>query len=144
MPELTNAQRRLYKATYAPTKAEPSDRLSRGVSKGAFVAGLGIRPTELTSLKRGLGDRSKNAALLTAVNTIEALVLDRSPASALRYAPALASIDASVLVQFAKALAQQRASTARDVEKLVTQLRAKVVFQKWRWTAIAVTLGLIS
>jgi hypothetical protein len=123
MPALINSQRRLYKATYAPIICKPMEPAprGRGLAKTAFIASLAMHPSEMEQVKFRL--RNAEPGMEAALAAVEALVLDRSPAAALRQAKALAEVSPTLLLRIGHALIDERTAVAARVETLMTHLR---------------------
>jgi hypothetical protein len=125
MPDLSNSQRRLYKATYAPIQPDPTSDANvptqRAAAKASFVAGLAMRPTEIAPLTKRLGDAASK--LKPALSAITALVQDTSPAAGLRHAAAFASISAEDLQRVGRALVDERKAVAARTAQIVADAR---------------------
>lgn len=128
MPDLSNSQRRLYKATYAPVQADKPARTFRGAVKSAFVGALAIRPAEMDAIKRRLStDNDPNLA--AAVSAVDKQVRDVSPGSALRNMPGLAIVDANLLLRIGQALLEERSAAAEHTENLISNIRS--AYRAW-------------
>jgi len=135
MKDITNSQRRLYKATYAPTKlpedgrdASSQQAQMRAFEKLSFVQSLAIRPSELNRVRKALARDSGGPPvreLLEAVDIIEKVVKDPSPGSSISYAANFALIRAEVLLQLAKLLADKRLALTRLVVSSLERIRMR-------------------
>jgi hypothetical protein len=127
MPDLTNSQRRLYKATYAPIHPDPKhERVPgrRAIAKAAFLAALAARPREVENVRRRLADHPGGAAQSgQALAILERMAHDASPTAAYAAAPDLAEIESETLIRIGEALFDERRKVADDVQRAVSQVR---------------------
>lgn len=128
--ELSNSQRRLYKATYAPIRAKEIviGRPGKAMAKTAYVGALAVRPSELPELRRHLS-RDESGELKEALGIIENTVRDTSANATYRYSTELASVSVEALVRIGQALAEIREMKASSLAITISDLREQ--YRNW-------------
>jgi hypothetical protein len=136
MANLINSQRSVLKATYVPTKSDPTtSNTSRVVEKVALIRQLNLQPNEFTDLKenkivKGLSvnlDNVKNSPFKNSnvplVDLIQKLTTDNSPTTTGTYAPLLANVSNEQLSIFSQTLAGERQNVVNTVSSHINQMK---------------------
>ncbi|MFL5666814.1 MAG: type II secretion system protein GspG [Ktedonobacteraceae bacterium] len=137
MAELTNSQRKTYKATYAPIQRDPktdvqaSNFLTRAVEKAGFVRSLDIHQAELpllrTSIQQLGGDATQQKQLSQALEMVEQLATNSSPSASIGYASDLAKVDSDTLIKLGHLLASTRRTLENEVATALQQIRVQYI-----------------